>query len=234
MTTIDPRTTVADLVIERPARARVFERLGLDYCCGGKRSLAEACESKGLDLAGVVTALGAEAPSGEEGDEPDWAAAPLPELCEHIVLEHHAFLRRELPRLWELLDKVERAHGQEHPQVLEVRAVFAGLWRELEDHMAKEEQVLFPACVALAKGAQAPPFVSAAIAVMEDDHAQAGAALERLSDLTGGYDLGRALCNTHRATLDGLRELERDLRQHIHEENNILFPRTLEALSQHS
>ena len=218
MTTIDPRTTVADLVIERPSRARVLERLGLDYCCGGKRSLADACQSEGLDLASVVSALEAESVSGEEADEPDWAGAPLAELCEHIVREHHAFLRRELPRLSGLLDKVERAHGQEHPQVLEVKAVFAGLRRELEDHMAKEEQVLFPACVALAGGAQAPPFVPTAIAVMEDDHAQAAAALERLSDLTAGYDLDRALCNTHRATLDGLRELAQDLRRHIHEE----------------
>ncbi len=234
MSAIDPHATVAELVIELPARARVFERLGLDYCCGGKRSLAQACAEKGLDVAGVVAAVQDVAPSDEEADERDWKAAPLPELCEHIVGEHHAFLRRELPRLSELLDKVERAHGQEHPQVLEVKAVFAGLRRELEEHMVKEEHVLFPACVALAQGDRAAPFVPSAIAVMEDEHAEAAAALERLSDLTGGYDLGRALCNTHRATLDRLRELERDLRRHIHEENNILFPRTLAALGRPS
>jgi len=233
VTPIDPNATVASLVVQRPARARLLERLGLDYCCGGKRSLAEACSSRGLDLATVIALLEAEG-EGAAGGEADWSSAPLAELCEHIVGEHHAFLRRELPRLSELLDKVEQAHGHEHPQVLEAKAVFAGLRRELEAHMAKEEQVLFPACVGLAQGGRAAPFVPSAIAVMEDEHAEAAAALERLSDLTGGYDLGRALCNTHRATLDGLRELERDLRRHIHEENNILFPRTLAALGRPS
>lgn len=230
MSPIDPATTVADLVIERPSRARALERLGLDYCCGGRRTLAEACSAKGLEVASVIAALEAEA--GEEAPaEPDWSSAPLGDLCDHIVAEHHGFLRRELPRLADLLEKVERAHGGERPEMAEIGEVFAGLRAELEEHMAKEEQVLFPACRAVDAGSPPPPFVASAIAVMEADHAQAAAALERLRALTGGFDLAGALCNTHRATLDGLRELELDLHRHLHEENNILFPRTLEVLS---
>ncbi len=127
---------------------------------------------------------------------------------------------------------MERAHGSQLSQLAEVREVLGGLRAELEEHMAKEEEVLFPACRAIAAGALPPPFLAAAIGMMEDDHAQAAAALERLRALTGGYDLTQALCNTHRATWDGLRELELDLHRHIHEENNILFPRALEALSE--
>lgn len=225
---IDPNATVADLVVERPARARVLERLGIDYCCGGRRSLAEACAAEGLDLAAVLASLEDEA--GTAAGEPDWARASLADLCDHIVVEHHGYLRRELPRLAELLAKVEAAHGREQPETAALRQVFAGLQAELEEHMAKEEQVLFPACRALEARTAAPRFVPAAIAVMEDDHAQAAAALDRLRSLSKGYDLAQALCNAHRAALDGLRELELDLHRHIHEENNILFPRALALL----
>jgi len=218
---IDPSRTVAELVLERPARARVFETLGVDYCCGGKQSLTAACDARGLAVADTVAALesAAEIPS----TEPDWTQAALPELCDHIVAAHHDRLREELPRLDGLLEKVVRAHGEERPELAELRDTFVALRSELEEHMVVEEETLFP--VVRTGG----PYDSDQVAALVHDHEWAGSALARLRDLSGGYDLDRALCNTHRATLDGLRELELDLHQHIHEENNVLFPRALAA-----
>ena len=216
---IDPSRTVAELVLEQPSRARVFEELGVDYCCGGKRSLSAACGARGLDVGAAVRAL--EAVAGEQPTERDWADAPLVELCDHIVSAHHDRLREELPRLDGLLEKVVRAHGDERPELAEMRETFTALRAELEEHMTSEEEELFPL---VARGG---PYDEGQVAELEHEHEFAGSALERLRELSGGYDLERALCNTHRATIDGLRELELDLHRHIHEENNILFPRAL-------
>ncbi len=225
MSAIDPSVTVAELVVEKPGRARLFEQLGIDYCCGGKRSLAEACAEQGLDARTVGAVLAAlDAPPGEEHD---WAREGLGALCDHIVEAHHTRLREELPRLSSLLEKVERAHGEGLPAIGETRAVFAELRGELETHMRDEEEALFPAVRALEAGASAVD--PGLVAALEHEHDRAASLLRRLRELNGDYDLSAALCNTHRATLDGLHALERDLHEHIHEENNILFPRALEA-----
>ncbi len=216
---ISPSTTVAELVLERPARARLFERLGLDYCCGGKRPLSEACARRGLDVATVVAVLETDdLPAA--GDERDWREAPLAELVEHIVSVHHGYLREELPRLSTLLAKVEKAHGKDLPDLVTVRDVFEQLREELEQHIGEEEQALFPAIL---DGSDT------SVSAFEDDHAKAGLLLARLSELTDRYDTAAALCNTHRAAVDALGALERDVHQHIHEENNILFPRAAAA-----
>ena len=216
---IDPSRTVAELVLERPARARVFEELGLDYCCGGKTPLADACDARGLPVEQTVAAL--EAVPEVPTDERDWTTAPLAELCDHIVSAHHDRLRKELPRLDELLEKVVRAHGEERASLLELRDTFTTLRRELEAHLATEEEQLFP--LVRAGG----PYDADQLGALEHDHEWAGSALARMRGLADGYDMERALCNTHRATLDALRDLEHDLHQHIHEENNVLFPRAL-------
>jgi regulator of cell morphogenesis and NO signaling len=218
---IDPSRTVADLVLEQPARARVFEELGVDYCCGGKQSLSAACDARGLAVGDAVAALDSAAgvPSGER----DWASAPLTDLCDHIVTVHHDHLRKELPRLDGLLEKVVRAHGDERPELAELRDIFVALRSELETHITTEEIELFP----LVRGGG--PYQAEQVAELEHEHEWAGTALAKLRELSDGYDLDHALCNTHRATLDGLRELELDLHQHIHEENNVLFPRALAA-----
>jgi regulator of cell morphogenesis and NO signaling len=218
---INASRTVAELVLEQPSRARVFEELGIDYCCGGKTPLAEACATRGLAVDDALAALDAavELPTSER----DWTTTPLAELCDHIVSEHHDRLREELPRLDGLLEKVVRAHGAERPSVIELRDTFTALRSDLEEHLAAEEEQLFP--LVRAGG----PYDEEQVRELEHDHEWAGSALGRMRDLTGGYDLEQALCNTHRATLDGLRELELDLHQHIHEENNVLFPRALAA-----
>jgi regulator of cell morphogenesis and NO signaling len=218
---IDPSSTVAELVLEQPSRARVFEELGLDYCCGGRTPLADACEARGVPVNEAVAALGAveELPTNER----EWTTVPLPELCDHIVTDHHDRLREELPRLDALLEKVVRAHGDERPSVVELRDTFTALRGDLEEHLAAEEEQLFP--LVRAGG----PYDAEQVRELEHDHEWAGSALARMRELTDGYDLEQAMCNTHRATLDGLHELELDLHQHIHEENNVLFPRALAA-----
>ena len=216
---IDPSRTVAELALEKPARARAFEELGLDYCCGGKTPLGEACDSRGIPVEDAVAAL--EAVTDSPAAERDWSTAPLAELCDHIVSEHHDRLRQELPRLDGLLDKVVRAHGDERPSVVELRATFTALRSDLEKHLVTEEEQLFP--LVRAGG----PYDSEQVHELEHDHEWAGSALARIRELTDGYDLDQAMCNTHRATIDGLHELELDLHQHIHEENNVLFPRAL-------
>ncbi|MEW6583424.1 MAG: iron-sulfur cluster repair di-iron protein [Actinomycetota bacterium] len=219
---VDPSRTVAELVIERPSRTRVFERHGVDYCCGGKRTLAQACARRGVDASAVVAELELEAAAGTGApDGVDWSGAPLAELCDHIVDTHHEFLRAELPRLSAMVDKVARVHGAERPEMPVVRDVFEAMRAELEAHLVDEEERLFPACRAGA------PIDSGDLEGLEAEHVTVGAALERIRDLTGGHDMSAAMCNTHRATLDGLRELEADLHLHIHLENNVLFPRVV-------
>lgn len=229
---IDPRTTVAQRVVERPARARVFEELAIDYCCGGRRSLEAACVERGLDPAAVVERLEAQDAVEAVSGEPDWARAPLSALCDHIVSVHHAYLRSELPRLASLMTKVAGAHGGELESLYELQAVLAALREELEAHMWKEEDILFPLCVQLeAEEAEAAPGspIAAPIAVMEHEHDLAAQALARMRELTHGYSQAEARCNTHRALLEALMTLDADLHEHIHEENNILFPRALAA-----
>lgn len=205
--------TVAELVVERPARARVFERLGLDYCCGGGRTLRAACEAHGLDVDAVVAELD-EARERDGGC--DVASLSDAELCEHVVTVHHAYLREELPRLSGLLDRVLRAHGGHDGRLALVHAAFTELRSELELHAHEEETELFPAIVA---------GEDAALDGFEDEHERAGRLLALLSTLTDGYDVEQARCGTHRQTLTALAELQDDLHRHIHEENNVLFAR---------
>jgi regulator of cell morphogenesis and NO signaling len=220
---------VADLVLEKPSRARVFEQLGIDYCCGGKRPLAQACADRGLEVEAVVAAL--DATLEPDTEDVDWRDRPLEELCGHIVGRHHAYLREELPSLLELVAKVARAHGAAHPELHEVQEVFAGAAEELEQHMVKEETILFPVCVALERGIDSPfpaGSVGGPIDVMEHEHDTVAAALARLRELTGGYEPPAGACTSYRAMLGRLATLEQDTHRHVHEENNILFPRTME------
>lgn len=215
---IDPFSTLGQIVRARPARARVLERLGLDYCCGGRRTLAEACGERGLDPNTVRVILAGDAePVALESV--DWGEATVAELCAHIVDVHHRRLRWELPRLSDLAARAHGAHGADLPELAEVQEVFESLRRELGRHIVDEEQDLFPRLVA---GETPSP---KELEELKREHDAAGAALHRLRELTHGYDHDRALCNVHRTLLDGLHGLELDLHQHVHEENNVLFVR---------
>ena len=217
-------TTVGSLAAEFPLATRVFARHQIDYCCGGGRPLRDVCASKGLDaerlLDEIRTAI---APSGAPVDR--WMDAPIDRLIDHIVTTYHLSLQEELPRLDAMAQKVLRVHGEKDPERLpELQQVLSDLRAELEDHMLKEEAILFPMIRrGHGGGAQGP------VAVMLREHTEAGDALRRLRQLTDDYTPPAGACNTWRALWYGLAALEADLHEHIHLENNILFPRALET-----
>jgi regulator of cell morphogenesis and NO signaling len=232
MSTIAATATLASLVAEQPGRVMLLERLHLDYCCGGRRTLAEACTDRGLDLDTVVAALETiDAAGNTHGrrDTVDWREASIEDLCAHIIAEHHDYLRKTLPRLHELLATVIRVHGAAHPELAGLAETFKELRSELEPHLASEEDRLFPACIAAERGDNAVD--EELLREHEHDHARVAAALDRLREQTEGYADDRALCATHQALLRALAELERDTHQHVHKENNILFTRVREPAS---
>jgi regulator of cell morphogenesis and NO signaling len=224
--------TVGQLVVERPSRARVFEKFGIDYCCGGKIPLKQAIAAKGLSAETIVAELEREeAPGRHSVFERNWATASLTDLCDHIEQTHHERLKQDLPRLEFLTAKVVSRHGHHRPELVEIHRIVLALRAELESHMAKEEQVLFPFCRRLDTAEELPPShcgtVRNPIEVMVREHDDAGEALARIRELTNGYAPPPDACNTFRATYDALHELERDMHQHVHKENNILFPKAI-------
>lgn len=214
--------TVGEIVAESPLLARVFQSFQIDFCCQGGRTLREACERKGIapeELAGQLEEALKE-PVGE-GENP--ALLPPAELVEHIVDRHHGYLRSELPRLHAMAERVANVHGGHTQSLVEVFEVFQAMSEELFSHLMKEEQILFPAIVALSQGGQTMP-LDGPIDCMIHEHDDAGTALARLRELTNGYVPPAEACNTYRALFAGLRELETDLHRHIHLENSVLFP----------
>ena len=234
-TSIGRELTVGEMVVEQPSRARVFEQFGIDYCCGGKIPLAEACATRGTDLDAVLNALRESETVASPDTEKDWSRESMTSLVDHIVATHHAYLREEFPRLTKMTEKVVQVHGERHSELAEVRDVFAALRAELDIHMQKEEEVLFPMIKQLDSGvtgaASLCGTIAAPIRMMEHEHDSAGDALGRLRRLTDDFAIPADACNTYRVMLDGLATLEADLHQHIHKENNILFPKALAAES---
>ncbi len=227
MNLLDIDASVGQFGTQQPSRARIFERLGIDYCCGGANPLSVACQDKGLDPQAVLRELTETAENHASDEQRDWSAATMSELADHIESTHHAYLRRELPRLTAMTMKVAAAHGQREPGLRELEAVFAEFRAELESHMEREEQVLFPLIRVLESAKTLPAFhcgsISNPIRVMVHEHENAGSALQRMRALTRGYQPSEEACNTYRAMLDGLAELETDMHLHVHKENNILF-----------
>ena len=228
--------TVGEIAAECPASARVFEDLGIDYCCGGKKSLRNACSSGAIPAERVLELLENAARTPVKEEDASWNAAPLSALILHIVGKHHGYVRREIPRIETLLGKVVARHGAGHPEVIEINDCFATVAQELSTHLLKEEQVLFPYIErmeeAVAERVALPPAffgtVERPIANMVADHDDAGAVLARMRQLADGYTAPEGACPTFRALYQGLAEFEKDLHQHIHLENNILFPRAIE------
>lgn len=230
---IDPERTLGALVAERPALAETLEQLRLDYCCGGGQTLAEACHRRGLDAATVAVLLEqlANAATLHRVDPHDLRGAAVPELCDHIVGAHHDRLREELPRVEALLGTVVRVHGGGHAELHDLARLFAGLARDLCEHLVSEEASVFPAARLLAAGEEAGPRVATLIEEHTAEHTATGDALAALRELAGGYETERAYCGTHRRLLHSLEAFELDLHQHVHEENNLLFPRMLALAS---
>lgn len=220
-------TTVANIVTAEPAAARVFERYAIDYCCHGQRSLDEACAEAGVNIADVqaelaTLAVGVASPAG---------ANEVGALIGYIVATHHTYLRRELPRLGELMSKVIAAHGAHHPEVHDVAATLVALTDDLLPHLAKEEKVLFPLAIELLGAVETTTLhcgsVMNPIRVMHSEHDRVGELLATLRRQTSGYQPPADACPTWRALYAGCAEMEADVHQHVHLENNVLFPKVI-------
>jgi regulator of cell morphogenesis and NO signaling len=237
--TITASTLVADIAVAKPATIKVFQRHRIDFCCGGKIPLSEVCQRQRIETQALIAELDAALVTAEAAT--DWTRAPLADLVSHIQRRFHRPLEAELPRLRAMLEKVVSRHGDHLPEtLLPLRSTFAMLQSELLEHMAREDAVLFPAVIALEHGtatcgggASAPraaaredwTWLERPIGVLELEHASAGAALERIATLTNGYVPPDGSCPTFRGLYHGLAELERDMHEHVHLENNVLFPR---------
>lgn len=236
MNAIQVHDTVGDVVARSPVLSRVFDEAGIDYCCGGKKTLDQVCREMGLDSQAFLATLEESAlePAGES--DIDTAAMSLTELVDHIQQTHHTYLRAEFPRLEQMTAKVASVHGERNSRLHPVKETFFALRAELSSHMMREEQILFPMVRELDASETTPTFHCGSlinpIRQMESEHDHAGSALENLRDLTDGYIPPDWACNTYRAMLDALGRLEHDLHLHIHKENNVLFLRAIEMESE--
>ena len=231
---INSETTVREIALEMPQSTRLFEKLKIDYCCGGNQPLAEACASAGTDVDTVMEMLGEVTRSTSPAEAAlDFQNASLPDLITHIVETHHVFTKSEMDRLQMLADKVLAAHGANHPELIHLAELIKTLCDDLKPHMFKEEQVLFPYIVALAGAAeqnQAIPFapfgtVNNPIRMMMMEHDTAGEILRKLRALTSDYKVPADACISYQTLYQALEHFESDLHQHIHLENNLLFPK---------
>lgn len=224
---LDMDLPLGEVVNLLPGSARVLESFGLDYCCGGRRPLSEACASKGLAVEEVRSALrrlGSEPPA-------EWTTMGPAELVDHLEATHHRYLHSELPRLEALAEKVASVHGSRHPELLEVLADVKDLREDLDPHLLKEERILFPMIrdlVASGGAADGPGFHCGSlrnpISVMLAEHDATADLLERLLEHSGGYEVPSDACASYQALYEGLAELEADTHLHVHKENNLLFP----------
>lgn len=218
---LTPSTTVGALAAAHPAVTRVFARRGIDFCCGGGKTLEEVCQRRGLDVQALLRELAAELEREELEAPVVWTERSPAELIDHLLERHHDPLREELRRLHGLALKVVRVHGGKEPERLpQLADTVTELEEELVPHLEKEERILFPWILS---GRPIPP--GGPIERMMFEHERAGQLLAQLRTLTDGYTVPQGACTTWRALWSGLEALERDLQEHMHLENNILFPR---------
>jgi regulator of cell morphogenesis and NO signaling len=230
MTTFQLDHTVGAIVRDHPALSRLFEQAKVDYCCGGQKTLAEACRLRGIDPQGFLAQLEDYA-IAETTPEVNLAELSLTELADHIERIHHAYLHEELPRLEKMVTKVAAVHGEKEPRLAQIRDIFLALSAELNAHLMKEEQVLFPIIRQLEASDTRPSFhcgtVVNPITRMCVEHDGAGVALAQLRQLTDDFTPPEWACNTYRALFAALLTFEQDMHQHIHKENNVLFPQAI-------
>lgn len=233
---LDQRQTVAEIARQHPATVRVFESLGIDYCCGGGSPLEDACSKGNVPLDRVLAELSEAIVARPAPEESHWMTASIADLSTYIVEQHHGFAKRELPRISALAEKVEQRHAHMHPELHQIRELVLSVNSEMSVHMLKEEQVLFPRLKvvedAARAGKQPPPAFFGAlinpIRHMMSDHDDTGKMLLSIRGLSRDYQIPEDACESFRALYEGMEALEKDLHQHIHLENNILFPRALE------
>jgi regulator of cell morphogenesis and NO signaling len=228
---ITSETPVRDIVVQKPNTIPVFEELRIDYCCGGKHTLAEACAKSHLSIDSVLNEL-EQQQKEQESHRDSWQTERLAALVDHIVQKHHAFTRTQLELIRDLAGKVERRHGSTHPEIVALNAAISTLASELIGHAGCEEGVLFPYIQQLEKeGNSTPePFfgnISHPVSHMTADHDKTGTELQKIREITNNYQAPADACPTFKAFYRALQDLETDLHRHIHLENNILFPRAV-------
>jgi regulator of cell morphogenesis and NO signaling len=227
-------TSVGELAAQQPRRTLLFEQLGIDFCCGGRMLLAEACERQHLDPTSVLEAIhDSDLAATEHPQEWNAATASLTELCDYIEDHHHSYLKTALPGLQSMIACVAKVHGSRDRWLPELLEVFSGFRTELEMHMFKEEQVLFPKCRQIETEGGFDGYgcggLENPIHAMMAEHDDAGAALTRMHAFCSGYRVPEHACTSYKAMLDGLHTLETDMHVHVHLENNILFPAAMAA-----
>ena len=234
---VSTQRTVRDLALENPEATRVFEKVGIDYCCGGGKSLEAACAAANLSVDEVIDSLElAEEAARTKQKNRNWQTEPLADLVAHIYCTHHKYTREEIARLGPLFDKVVSVHGKNHPELQNIRAAFRGLAQELTMHMMKEEAVLFPYIVRMEEAViqmeplLPPPFgsVQNPVSMMMHEHDSAGDALKSMRQASSGYTPPGDACISFQTLYKAVSDFEKDLHQHIHLENNIVFPRAIE------
>jgi regulator of cell morphogenesis and NO signaling len=219
---IDPKATLADLAAKGAQTRSVLLQHQLDFCCGGKRSLDSACETGGLELEDVIADLEA---ANEPAPIEDWASRPATDIIEHILVRYHRPLHQQLEGVIAAAEKVERVHAAKAACPTGLAAHLKTLRNELESHMAKEEQILFPAIQSGRRG----PMLGGPVRQMMFEHEHHGANLRRTRELTNDLVPPANACATWRTLYEELERLEADLMAHVHLENNALFPRVLGA-----
>jgi regulator of cell morphogenesis and NO signaling len=228
-------TKVKDIALANPEARKILEDAGVDYCCGGGKSLHEACLHSDVPTEEILRRL-RENTKQAIPDQENWLSATLCNLTHHIREKHHRYVREAIPRVQSLLEKVMAKHGQNHPEIAEIQRRFSEVGREMIMHMQKEEQILFPYIDAMehsvnAHGSLEPPFFQTVvnpIQAMMKEHDSAGELLRQIRKESSEYTAPADACTTYKALYQELREFESDLHQHIHLENNILFPRAVE------
>jgi len=235
-TKITEDMAVKDIVVQFPRTRIVLETLGIDYCCGGKIPLGQATEKAGRPINQVLADLKHSLENSDQGTktDEDWSSAVLTELVDHIEQTHHTFMKEQLPRLAGLLEKTINAHGKQHGEMLtRIKHSYSSLKTDLDMHLGKEEQILFPLIrhMEAFQTSQGPApdmhcgSIGNPIRQMEHEHDVAGQFLAQMRQITGNYTLPDDACPTFVALFEGLDAMEKDLHEHIHLENNILFPK---------
>jgi len=228
--------TLAQLVKTNHKAGTVFEKYHLDFCCKGKRTLEQACTEQQLPLTEVVTELENVFSNESSPVGPDFENIKLADLCDYIINTHHSYVKNEMPQIYAWLEKIASKHGERHPELYKIAEMFASVKEEMELHMKKEETVLFPRIKELEKLAESDSpnlqisitYLQSPITIMEQEHDHAGTSLNEIRILSNDYTPPIDACTTYQLSFAALKAFELDLHQHVHLENNILFPKSIQ------
>ncbi len=227
--------TIGELVTEDFRKAEVFSKYGLDFCCGGAKSLTEACKEKGINEKEVETAL-TEVESKAKNRQQDFNSWDLDFLVDYILNIHHKYVKESVTMLYDISEKVANVHGENHPEVIRIAGLFDTIASDLNTHIQKEETILFPFIKKLAVAKRENTKMESAsfgsiespIRTLESEHVAVGGSMDEINRLSSGYAIPEDACSSYRALYSKLDEFEQDLHRHVHLENNILFPKAIQ------